>query len=332
MGVQVAKSDLAAAVAKTGAIGCISSVGLGTLEASLDNYILESNRKLTAEIRRARQLAPNRIIGVNAMCALFNYNEIVRVCVEEKVDIIMSGAGLPLSLPELTRGSDIKIIPIISSGRSLAVVLKAWHRRYQRMPDAVIIEGPLCGGHMGFSFDDLAHPERVSIESILADIRAVLVPYEAEYGRAIPVLGAEAIADAGDVLAMLAKGFDGVQVGTRFICTEESGLDPKSKDVFVKARDCDVRIIESPLGLPVKVLNTPLVQKLARHGKVEFGCPFLCLRACKAEKAHFCLADALVHTRFGNVEEGLYMTGSAIGRINDIIPAEEFFVPLRKLL
>ena len=332
MGVQIGKSELAAAVARAGGIGCISSVGLGTLESSLHNYIQESNEKLTFEIRNARLKAPGGILAVNVMMALSNYDEIVKVCVREKVDIIISGAGLPLGLPGLTAGSGIKIVPVISSGRSLNVILKTWNRRYQRMPDGVIIEGPLCGGHLAFSWEQLAHPEQVSIDKLLKDVKAVLAPFEADYGCRIPVLGAENIATCEDIVAMLKMGFDGVQIGTRFICTEEAGIDLRSKQVFVRAGEHDTVTIQSPLGMPVKVLRTPFSERIIRGEKIPFGCPFLCLRACKADKAHFCLAEALVDTLFGNTEKGLFMTGSAIGRINNIIPAAEFLEPLRKML
>lgn len=332
MGVQVAKSELAAAVARAGAIGCISSVGLGTLEGSLNNYFEESRKFLAKEIRRARELAPGGILAVNVMMALSNYDQIIKVCVDEKVDIIISGAGLPMSLPALTEGSNIKIVPVVSSGRSLAILLKTWKRRYNRIPDGVILEGPLCGGHLAFSWEQLENEEKVSIDKLLVEIKETIKPYEEEFGVEVPILGAENIATCEDIVAMLEMGFDGVQVGTRFICTEEAGIDPKSKQVYVDAKAEDVVTIQSPLGLPVKVLKTPFSERILNGEKIPFGCPFLCLRACKANKARFCLAEALVDTLFGNTEKGLFMTGSAIGRINDIVPAEEFLAPLKKMI
>ena len=332
MGVQIAKSDLASAVSRTGAIGCISSVGLGQHRNALNNYFQESREQLVYEIRRARELDPNGILAVNIMVALKNYDDIVSVCVEEKVDIIISGAGLPLSLPGAVEGSNIKLIPVISSARSMNVILKTWKRRYNRLPDAVILEGPLCGGHLAFNWEQLAHPEKVTISMLLKEVKEALAPYEAEFGLPIPVIGAENIATIDDVLAMLSLGFDGVQVGTRFICTDEAGIDIKSKEVYVKAKESDIAIIQSPLGMPLKVLRTPFSEKIIQEQKIEFGCPFLCLRACKAKDARFCIAEALVDTLMGNVNEGLFMVGSAIGRINDIIPAAEFIEPLRKMV
>jgi len=332
MGVKVAKGELAAATARAGAIGCISSVGLGTIEASMKDYISDSNETLIKEIRIARQLAPNGIIGVNIMIALSNYDEIVKTCVSEKVDVIISGAGLPIPLPGLTKGSGIKLIPIVSSGRAMKVILKSWHRRYQTIPDAVIIEGPLCGGHMAFTREQVLHPEMIPIKNILLDVKKEIEPYEAEYGKKVPLLAAGNVVTTDDVLTKLNDGFDGVHIGTRFICTEESGIHIKSKEVFVNAKDEDVVILRSPLGLPVKVLLTPLVVKLFNGEKIPFGCPFRCLRACEASEAKFCIAANLLKTVDGITDEGLFMVGSGIGRVNDIIPAEEFFEPLKKLI
>jgi len=332
MGVQVAKSELAAAVARAGGVGCISSVGLGTFEASLNDYLADSRENLAKEIRNARRFANGGVIGVNVMVALANYNDIVNVCVQEKVDIIISGAGLPINLPELTKDSGIKLVPVVSSGRAMKLILKSWHRRYQVMPDAVVIEGPLCGGHMAFTKEQVVHPELAPIQDILRDVKEEIAPYEAEYGRKIPLLGAENVVNADDVLQKINMGFDGVHVGTRFICTDESGIDRKSKEVYAKAKAEDIVILHSPLGLPVKVLRTPLVDKLLKGEKIPFGCPFKCLRACEATEARFCIANALVKTMDGETDEGLFMVGSGIGRVNDIIPAEEFFEPLKKLV
>ena len=328
MGVQVAKSALAAAVARAGGIGCISSVGLGTIEGNLNDYLKESRDRLIEEIRRARALAPSGILAVNAMVALSNYDDVVATCVAEKVDIIISGAGLPISLPGLTAGSSVCLVPVVSSGRAMNVILKAWHRRYQRLPDAVIVEGPLCGGHLGFSEAQVARPETVPIQQLGIEVRAALAPFEAEYGQRVPMLGAEKVHDAAGVRAMMALGFDGVQVGTRFICTEESGIHPKCKEIYVKAKDEDVVVIHSPLNLPVRVLRTPLVERVMRGEKIPFRCPFLCLRACDASRAHFCIANALVNTVFGSIDEALFMTGCGIGDVNDIIPAAKFFKDL----
>lgn len=332
MGVQIAKSDLASAISQTGAIGCISSVGLGQHRNALNNYFKESCEQLAYEIRRTRQLAPNGILAVNIMVALKNYDDIVQVCVDEKVDMIISGAGLPLSLPGITKDSNIKLVPVVSSGRSMNVIIKTWKRRYNCIPDAVVLEGPLCGGHLAFSWDQLAHPENVAISMLLREVKDVIAPYEAEFGRKIPIIGAENIATTDDVLAMLNLGFDGVQVGTRFICTEEAGIDIKSKEVYVRAKSSDIAIVQSPLGMPLKVLKTPFSEKILNEEKIKFGCPFLCLRACKAKDARFCIAEALVDTLMGNVDKGLFMVGSSIGRVNDIIPAAEFVEPLRKMV
>jgi len=332
MGVQVSKSALAGAVGRAGGVGCISSVGLGTLSGSLSDYINESNIHLTNEIHIARQLAPNGILAVNVMVALSNYDEIVATCIREKVDIIVSGAGVPLTLPELTRGSNIKLIPVISSARAANVVLKTWHRRYKRIPDAIVIEGPLCGGHLGFTYDQIGHPENIPISTILQQVKEVVAPYEAEYGKRIPLVGAEAINGFDDTIRMLNLGFDAVQVGTRFICSEESGIAPESKQVYVNASSKDLVVIQSPMGMPLRVINTNFVQRLLNNEKIKFGCPFRCLRACDARTVKFCLADAMVKALFGDIDNAIFSVGCGIDGCNELIPAEEFFVPFHKYL
>jgi nitronate monooxygenase len=301
------------------------------LEGSYAQYTQESSKHLALQIQAARRLAPQGVIAVNVMVALSNYDEIIGVCVREGVDLIISGAGLPISLPGLTGQSRTKLVPVISSGRALQVIMRTWHRRYQRIPDAVIVEGPLCGGHMGFSYEQLAAPETVPITAILRDVRAVLAPFEAEYGRRVPIIGAESLITTDDILAMLALGFDGVQVGTRFICTEEAGIAHASKEMYVRANNSDVLLIDSPMGMPVRVLRNQLTDRLGRGEKIPFRCPFQCLRACHAASVRFCIADAMVHNFFGNTDQGIYLTGPAVGRVKEIIPAEEFFVPLRRM-
>lgn len=330
MGLQVAKARLASAVMRAGGIGCISSVGLGNLENSLQDYANDSKKNLRLQIQEARRDAPNGILAVNVMVALSIYDDMIAICVEEGVDIIISGAGLPLSLPGLVGDAPIAIVPVVSSARAMNVIMRTWHRRYNRLPDAVIVEGPLCGGHMAFTYDQILRPETVPIEKIRVEVQEMLAPYEAEYQRHVPLIGAEAVVTCDDVEMLLAKGFEGVQIGTRFICTEEAGIDRRSKEVYVGARNEDIVLMHSPLGMPVKVLRTPLVERLLAEQKIPFKCPFRCLRACDAGEAKFCIADALVATLHGDVENALFMTGSNVGNVTDIIPAEEFFEPLRK--
>lgn len=152
MGVRVSGAGLASAVANEGCAGIIASVGLGAFEdAAMSEFADLNNNALRAEIRKARSLSKG-IIGVNVMVVLSNYEELVKVCVEEKVDLIISGAGLPLDLPKQTAGSNIKLVPIVSSARAFNIIYRKWKQNYNKVPDAVILEGPMAGGHSWIRF------------------------------------------------------------------------------------------------------------------------------------------------------------------------------------
>ncbi len=327
MGVRIGNSGLAAAAIKHGAFGVIASVGLGDIEKSKTDYVAESNRVLVEEIDRVRELVGDEgPLGVNVMVALSNYAETVRAAVDAGVDFIISGAGLPTRLPEYVGDSDIGLIPVISGGRALEVVIKAWRRKYGRAPAAVIVEGPRCGGHLGFSLEELDRAETRSLAILFAEVAAVLNKYDCD----IPMIAAGEVASRADLERVLAIGYSGVQIGTRFIVAEEAGIDEKSKQVFIDAKGSDVVVIKSPVGLPVRVLKTPLVERVLDGGREKFSCPYRCLRSCNPAKVPFCIAKALLATWRGDVENGLYMTGCNIESVKSIEPLGKFFESLEE--
>lgn len=322
MGVRIGNSTLSAAAVNCGAYGTIASVGLGDVEKSKNDFVNESNRELARELKRARDLAGGKKpLGVNVMVALSNYESIIRTSVEAGADFILSGAGLPLPLPEYVGDADVALIPIVSSGRALEVILKAWSRKYDRQPDAVILEGPKCGGHLGFTYEMLEHPETCTLEMILDDAREVMKRYDCD----VPLIAAGEVASREDLEVVLKAGFDGAQIGTRFIVTDEAGIDMRSKQVFVDAKPEDVVVIKSPVGLPVRVLKTPLVERVLAGSREQFTCPYRCLRTCRPAKVPFCIAKALLATWTGDVDNGLYMTGCNVEALDSIAPLKEFF-------
>ncbi len=322
MGVRVGNSTLAAETIRLGGMGTIASVGLGDIEKSKRDFVNESNRVLLEEIQRARELTNGKgPLGINVMVALSNYGEIVKAAVKEGIDFILSGAGIPISLPEYVGDADVAIIPIVSGGRVLKLLLSAWKRKYNRAPDAIIVEGPLCGGHLGFSLDQLADPEACSLKVLYKEVKEILD----DFGYDIPIIAAGKASSRADIEENLKMGYNGVQIGTYFITTEEAGLDIKSKEVFINATSEDVVVIKSPVGLPVRVLKSPLVKRILAGKREKFGCPYRCLRTCNPEKAPFCIAKALLATWSGDVENGLYMTGCNVEAMKKIIPLKEFF-------
>jgi len=327
MGVRIGSATLAAEAVKLGGYGTIASVGIGDLENGLHHFVDECSNSLRKEIRKARELCGNKKpLGVNVMVALSNYESIVRTSVSEGVDFIISGAGLPLNLPEFVEDADIALIPVISSGRALEVILKTWQRKYNRKPDAVIVEGPRNGGHLGFTLEQIEHPETCSLDMILHDVKEVVKQYGCEN---IPVIGAGEVACRADIEKMIAMGYDGVQIGTYFICAEEAGIDRRSKEVFIKAKASDIVVTKSPVGLPVRVLKTPLIERVLSGNREKFTCPYHCLRSCNPSKSLFCIARALIATWSGDVEHGLYMCGSNIEASTHIYPLKEFFDTLQ---
>ncbi len=326
MGVRVGMSLLSSETVKLGGYGTISSVGIGDLEEGKIRFVGVCSENLALEIRAARKLSGGKKpLGVNIMVALSNYKEIAETAAEENVDFIISGAGLPISLPEYVGDKDIALIPVISSGRALEIILKSWKRRYNRTPDAVIVEGPRCGGHLGFSMEQLGKQEECSIDKLYAEVKATMT----EHGLAhIPLIGAGEVSSRKAIEDMLAIGFSGVQIGTYFIASEESGIDRKSKEVYVNAKNSDVAIIKSPVGLPVRVLKTKLVERVLSGSREKFSCPYRCLRTCDPRTSPFCIARALLATWSGDVDNGLFLTGCDVESVKKVYPLKEFFATL----
>ena len=325
MGIGIGNASLAAATIKSGGFGVISTVGNGVQEEALHDYIAYANQQVAREIQKARSLGAKSNLGVNIMVATSNYDELVKTAVDEKIDFIVSGAGLPLKLPALVGDADIGLIPVISGGRALNVVMKSWVNRYKRRPDAIIVEGPRCGGHLGFYPEELAAPEKRSLLILFSEIKGVLASYGCE---SVPVLAAGEVASKHDIEAMLDIGYNGVQIGTKFITTEESGIDRKSKEYFINATNDDVVIISSPVGLPVRVLRSPLVERILSGEREHFICKFHCLRPCNPQAVSFCIAKALLHTVEGDVKNGLFMVGCNVSSMKDIKPVSIFFKSL----
>lgn len=323
MGVRIGNAKLAAATMVAGGMGVIASVGLGEdTERALKDYERDSEKNLAKEISDTRKLPGGKgSLGVNIMVVLTNYESMVRAAVEAGIDFIISGAGLPLKLPEYA-GSNIELVPIISSGRALELIIRTWQRKYDRNPSAVVVEGPLCGGHLAFTEEMLSEPEKHSLNDIYKECKEVLNKYSIPD---IPLIAAGAISVPEDVLKMLDIGYQGVQIGTRFICTEESGMSEAGKKLYVESKSSDTVIISSPVGMPVRVIKSPLVQRVLSGKKEPFACPYKCLRSCDKHKVLFCIARALVHAWNGNIDKGLFMTGYDLDRVNDIIPIKKFF-------
>lgn len=328
MGVGVSRSSLAAAVANEGGIGVISSVQIGYMEPDFETNTLEANmRALRKEIKRAKELSPEGFIGLNVMVAVNNYDLTVKTAVEEGIDMIISGAGLPTSLPSLVEGSDTKIAPIVSSGKAAHVMCKLWDKRYKRIPDLIVIEGPEAGGHLGFSLEELQEGNKPQLKDILKEVIEVIKPYEEKYGTKIPIAVAGGIFTGKDIAEYLKLGASAVQMATRFIATEECDADINYKKLFTNVKKEDIRIVKSPVGMPGRAIRNKFIEE-AESVHPEIPKCYNCLKPCNPKETPYCISKALINAVKGNVDEGLIFTGSNAYRIEKIVTVKELMKEL----
>ena len=319
MGVRISKSGLASAVANACCVGTIASVGLGAFENVPGNqYVSINNTALRSEIARTRALT-DRPFAVNIMGVLTNYAELVTICVSEKVAIIISGAGLPLDLPKYDPEKVVKLIPIVSSARALSIIIKKWIKGYGRLPDGVIIEGPLAGGHLGYSQEDLLHLDPDSLFKTFTEVKS----YLKEANHSVPVIVAGGIFDGKEAARFLRAGADGVQMATRFVCTEECDAHINFKMAYIKAEKEDIAIINSPVGLPGRVIVNPFVKKVMAGERIPFSCNYQCLKTCDPSRSPYCIAKVLADAAGGNFEKAFAFAGQNAWRCKEIIPVKK---------
>lgn len=324
MGVGISLGRLAGTVAKEGGIGIISTAQIGYREDDFDTNPMEANiRAIASEMKKARGISGEGIVGYNIMTATRGYSEYVKAAVKAGADIIISGAGLPTDLPSLTEGSDTKIAPIVSTDKSANVILKYWDRKYKRTADLVVIEGPLAGGHLGFRKEDI---EKYTEESYGEEIKKIIITvkqYAEKYNIKIPVIVAGGIYDRQDVQRALALGADGVQVATRFITTEECDADIRYKEQFIKAGKEDISIVKSPVGMPGRAIMNSFMKRVMNGEKIPHSPCHRCLVKCSPADIPYCITDALVNAVKGNVDEGLIFCGANAWRAGKIETVED---------
>lgn len=307
MGIGVSKSRLAAAVAKEGGVGIISSAQIGYNEPDFTSNPLEANKRvLRNEILKAKKIAPDGIIGVNIMVAMRNYADYVKVAVEAKADMIISGAGLPLDLPEIVKGSKTKIVPIVSSSRAARLIMKKWKKEYDVEPDAIIVEGAKAGGHLGFKSDDLKNQTSQKLKDIVSELKE----YLATNAPKIPIIAAGGISTAADIEEIMIAGASGVQLGTRFVTTEECDASDAYKQSYIQATKENIKIMMSPVGLPGRALNNKFLKKAESVSHLDVDKCYACIHKCDPRTTPFCITQALIDAVEGRTEEGLVFVGA----------------------
>ncbi len=318
MGVGVSMGGLAGAVAAEGAMGTLSTADAGWNEPDFAAHPQQANlRALRREVQRAKRLAAGAgLVAVNAMVATRQYADSVRTALEAGADAIVSGAGLPLELPALAEGFEALLAPIVSGPRAAQLICRTWAKRYGRVPDFVVLEGCQAGGHLGFEEADLLAGRCTPLSRLIPEVLAALRPFEEKFGRAIPLFCAGGVATGAEMARCTRLGAAGAQLATRFIATEECDAGQGYKDVLLAARPEDLRIIHSPVGMPGRAVNSPLVQRLAAGMRQPPAHCSGCIKSCRPAETPFCITHALIEAVKGNWEEGLFFSGSRVDLVD----------------
>lgn len=318
MGVGVSMGGLAGAVAAKGAMGTLSTADAGWNEPDFAARPQQANlRALRREVQRAKRLAAGAgLVAVNAMVATRQYTDSVRAALEAGADAIVSGAGLPLELPALAEGFEALLAPIVSSPRAAQLICRTWAKRYGRVPDFVVLEGCQAGGHLGFEEADLLAGRCAPLSQLIPQVLAALRPFEEKFGRAIPLFCAGGVATGAEMARYTRLGAAGAQMATRFIATEECDASQGYKDVILAARPEDLRVIHSPVGMPGRAVNSPLVQRLAAGLRQPPAHCSGCIKSCRPAETPFCITHALIEAVKGNWEEGLFFSGSRVDLVD----------------
>lgn len=329
MGVGISLWGLASAVANEGGIGVISAAGLGLLYNDYSHDYSEAGIwGMRQEIRKARE-ASKGIIGVNIMVALSHFTELVRTAIEEKVDIIFAGAGLPLNLPSyLTPEATTKLVPIVSSARAAKIICTKWYSEYKYIPDAIVVEGPNAGGHLGFKHEQI-EDNNFSLEAIVPQVVSEVKRFAEQHNCKIPIIAGGGVYSGEDIYRILSLGADAVQMGTRFVATKECDASETFKQAYINSEKDDIKIIQSPVGLPGRAIGNSFLDKVAEGLCRPKKCAFNCLRTCDIEKTPYCIMLALYNAYKGRMEHGYAFCGANAWRCDRILSVKELIESLR---
>lgn len=323
MGVGVSRSRLAGAVAKAGGVGILSSAQIGYDEPDFEKDVQGCNiRAIEKHVRLAREQADGGLVGVNVMAALQHYADHVRAAVRAGADLVVCGAGLPADLPELVGDSDTAIAPIVSTRKAASLLLRMWDRKYKRTADMLVIEGPLAGGHLGFSPEQLKDIPSLSHDREVRGILEEKKIFEEKYHVTIPVVLGGGISHRARVRQVMEMGLDGVQVATRFVATEECDASHAYKQAYLQASEEDVAIIKSPVGMPGRAIRNSFIRR-SRQEQIPIARCFQCIKKCNPARIPYCITQALINAVKGDLENGLIFCGAKVGEIREIttVPA-----------
>jgi nitronate monooxygenase len=334
MGVGISWDKLAGNVSLEGGLGVVSSVGTGIYhDRKYADKVLKDARPVEAEnfyskkalhviFENARKICGDKPLACNVLYASSDYDRIARDACEAGADMIITGAGLPLTMPEATKDyPDVALIPIVSTAKALRILCRRWKKTHDRLPDAVIVEGPLSGGHQGFKYDECFLPEN-QLEVILPPVIE-----EAKNWGNMPVIAAGGIWDHDDIVKMLELGASAVQMGTRFIGTVECDASEVMKQVIIDSTEDTIKLFKSPVGYPARGVKTNLHKSIEEGTAPKVACISNCVAPChrgeEAKIVGYCIADRLSDAYDGLIDTGLFFTGSNGYRLNEIITVKE---------
>ncbi|HEY9641453.1 MAG TPA: nitronate monooxygenase family protein [Coleofasciculaceae cyanobacterium] len=345
MAVRVSGANLAGAVANAGGVGVISSLGLGLnspyfeAQGKRGNFFNANRLALIDELQKARAISPDGIIGVNILIATRDYPTLARTAAANGANLILTAAGLPLTLPEYTADyPDVALVPMVCGVDAVQTICQTWQQQYHRLPDALIVENAQAvGGHIGTTCE--------TFNDSIAGLMSKILAYLHQLGANIPLIAAGGIGRRSDVDRMLALGAKGVQVGTRFITTVECDADRRYKEFHLNALPQDRMIVPSPVGKPARALRNAFAEQAvlektvhpnatvrtnAGTSKLERRCIANCLETClyRDTQQTYCILQALARAAGGDVENGLIFSGTHMGQTERIMSVAEVMAEL----
>lgn len=323
MGIGISRENLASAVSNAGGLGVISGINIGYDEEGFSKNPLSTNLKaLKKHIQKAKELSNNKPIGINLMVAMNFYEEHVKTAIEAGIDIIISGAGLPVKLPKFIGDSNVKIAPIVSSAKACKLLLKMWDKKYDKTADMVVVEGPKAGGHLGFRRDELEDIDSIDYDGEFAKILEIAKNYGKKYNKEIPVIAAGGISTSSDVKKYINLGASGVQVGTLFVPTEECDADIAFKQAYISCKKENIKIVKSPVGLPGRAISNKFLDELQINKPKITKC-YNCMEACNPASTPYCISQALINAVNGDIDNALLFCGADAYKINKINTVKE---------
>jgi len=332
MGVGISLAELVASVINAGGLGVLAGAGIGINEPDyFTNYNRASLMGLVHQVLKVRELTDGKgPVAVNIMASLSNYEAMIRIADLVGVDIVFVGGGFPQDLPRLLiPGSKMRLVPIVSSGKAARILCKRWTERYNRLPDAIVVEGPKAGGHLGFKLEQIDDSD-YALEKLVPEVIVALKPYESSYGFNVPVIAAGGVYTGADIARFLTLGAAGVQMGTRFVTTRECNASDSFKQAYLDCSEEDLIIIKSPVGMPGRAIRNQFLDDVAAGRKQPSKCPYHCIRSCAREDAPYCIFFALGNAYKGRMNLGFAFAGANAWRATEIITVHELMTELMR--